>query len=90
MLYTDGSLDPVLIAKMCMSLLSGELGRFAVNMAQEINFYDQIGECNNLAQMEKRLRELIPIERATIWVRTQDPHFLLLETLVEFISTEIA
>jgi hypothetical protein len=84
-LYTDKQLDPELIAKIGIRLLTGDLERFVLNMTQETHFYNRIEECNSLKEMESLLCELIPLERATIWVQTQNPDFLLSESLVEII-----
>jgi GAF domain-containing protein len=84
-LFTDKQLDPELIAKIGVRLLTGDLERFVSNMTQETYFYNRIEQCNSLREMENLLCELVPFERATIWVPTQNPDFLLSESLLEII-----
>jgi hypothetical protein len=87
-LFTDGKLDSELVAKLSIQLVPLDLGNFVMNMAQETAFYNRIIRCSRLFDIEKVLRELIPIQRATVWLVTQNPQFLLSESLREVIPIQ--
>lgn len=82
-LYTDGSLDPELISSISVNLLPIDLRRFVSNYSQEVNFFNAISKCIDAYDIEKILCNLLPIERATLWARTENSEYIISKTMNE-------
>ena len=80
-LHQEGKLDPATVATISLSLTATALVKFVGNMSQESNFYGRVMACKSVFDVEKVLCELLPIQRATVWMMTESSSFVLSQTL---------
>jgi hypothetical protein len=82
-LFFEGKLDPDLVASVAISLTQNELQKFMLNMTQEVNLYTALTSSQCIQEFEEQLVTFMPIQRATIWVKSEDSDFILSPTLKE-------
>ncbi|OHT17289.1 hypothetical protein TRFO_41127 [Tritrichomonas foetus] len=82
-LFTEGKIDPELVSSISVRLLPTDLRRFVLNFSHETNFYNSVSKCNEAHDIEQVLCNLLPISRATLWVRTESSDYIFSKTLNE-------
>jgi hypothetical protein len=70
-MFLEGRLDPNLVSSVAMSLTQNELQKFMLNMTQESNLYSGLNAARGIADFKEQLMTLVPIHRATIWIRPE-------------------
>ena len=80
-LYSGSQLDPQIIGTIVSRLISSDLTKFITNMAQETNFFVTASTCHTITNIETILMDLLPIVRATVWLKTDHADFLYSPTL---------
>lgn len=80
-LFMDGYLDSSILSSISVNLQGHELETFICNMTQEINFYNGIMSSSTLQEVENVIVGLIPVQKAIIWIKSENTGYLFSETL---------
>ena len=80
-MVTEGQLDPDIVSSVSLSLTQNELQRFMLNMTQEVNFYNAFYACPTIQEVEQTIVRLVPMVRATVWLKASEGDFVVSPTL---------
>lgn len=83
----EGKLDPEIVSSVAVSLTQNELQKFIQNMTNELNYYSSFYTCNSLQDCEEKIVNLIPMTKATIWVKASTGNFLQSYSLKQVLMT---
>jgi hypothetical protein len=82
-LCLEGRLDPDLVSSVALSLTQSELQKFMLNMTEEVNLYCALNACQSIPEIEEQMVALIPIDRATVWIKSESSNFVMSQTMKE-------
>lgn len=85
-MFLQGQLDPDLVSSVSLSLTSNELQKFMINMTSEINCYTALTSCLTIGEIEEKILSLIPVQYATVWVKSEYANFAISETRKETLT----
>lgn len=80
-MVTEGQLNPDIVSSVSLSLTQNELQRFMLNMTQEVNFYNAFHSCSTIAEVEDTILKLVPMVRATVWLKASHGDFVVSPSL---------
>lgn len=84
-MFLQGQLDPDLVSSVALSLTQNELQKFMLNMTSEINLYSGLNSCLTIAEVEEKIINMISVQYATIWVKSEYANFAVSETRKEIL-----
>ena len=85
-LFLQGHLDPDLVSNVSLSLTSNELQKFVLNMTSEINCYTSLLSCQSINEIEEKVKSLMPVQYATVWIKSEFANYAISETRKEILT----
>jgi len=80
-MFLEGKLDEEILSHLSLNLSQNELQRFIMNMTQEINIFNAVNSCTTFIDVEAKITSLMPIQRATLWIKSDHNNFIYSQSL---------